>query len=62
MRPLYWWLVVYFVLIAGAGLSLWQAGVFSHLGWLATLTLFVVCIGLGALLYAAGQRPAVPSE
>jgi len=62
MRPLYGWLAAYFLLIAAAGLSLWQAGVLAHLGWVWTLTAAVVAVGLGVLLALAGRRPAISSD
>jgi hypothetical protein len=57
VRFIYAYLIGYFVLLLGAGLSLWQAGVLARLslGWVFLAAL--VAIGLGLLLgIAAGDR------
>ncbi len=62
MRWLHLWLAVYFVLVAGAGLSLWQAGVLARLGWVWSLAAAAVSIGLGLLLGATARRPSVSAR
>ena len=44
------YLIAYFVLLAGAGLALWQAGVFGRLPVLWVLAVAAVAVGLGILL------------
>lgn len=57
MRFIHIYLIGYFILIVGAGLALWQAGVLSRLSplWLVIVTLIVV--GLGLLLAVTSVRP-----
>jgi hypothetical protein len=52
MRFIHFYLIGYFVLVAGAALALWQAGVLARISpmWLALSALVV--IGLGLLLIA----------
>jgi hypothetical protein len=57
MRFIHLYLVGYFVLVIGAGLALWQAGVVQHVSpaWLAIAALIVV--GLGIILAVTSTRP-----
>ena len=57
MRFIHLYLVGYFVLVIGAGLALWQAGVVRHVSpvWLGISTLIVV--GLGIILAVTSTRP-----
>ena len=57
MRFIHLYLVGYFVLVIGAGLALWQAGVVQHVSavWLAISALIV--IGLGIVLAVTSIRP-----
>jgi hypothetical protein len=50
MRFIHLYLIEYFVLVIGAGLALWQAGIVRHVSpvWLGITALVVV--GLGILL------------
>jgi hypothetical protein len=50
------YLVVYFALLAGAGVSLWEAGVLSRLPlhWVASVT--AIAIAFGVLLGAISRR------
>jgi hypothetical protein len=50
MRFIHLYLIGYFILVIGAGLALWQAGVIRYISpvWLAITALIVV--GLGILL------------
>jgi hypothetical protein len=60
MRFIHAYLIAYFVLVVGAGLALWQAGVDQYVsaGWLALAAL--IAIGLGAALaLTAGARARV---
>ncbi len=57
MRFIHLYLIGYFILVIGAGVALWQAGVVAHVsaGWLAIAALFAV--GLGVLLAVTSVRP-----
>ncbi len=62
MRFIHLYLIGYFVLVIGAGLALWQAGVVRHLSpaWLGIAALVVV--GLGIILAVTAVRPNKPSS
>jgi len=57
MRFIHLYLVGYFVLLFGAGLALWQAGVVQHVpaAWLGVAVL--VAVGLGIVLAMTSTRP-----
>lgn len=57
MRFIHLYLVGYFVLLFGAGLALWQAGVVQRVpaAWLGVAVLVVV--GLGIVLAMTSTRP-----
>jgi hypothetical protein len=56
------YLIGYFVLIIGAGLALWQAGVLQRVSpiWIAIGA--VIAIGLGIMLAVSSGKPAVTRE
>jgi len=56
MRFIHLYLIGYFVLVIGAGLALWQAGIVGHVSpvWLGISALIV--IGLGILLAVTSTR------
>ena len=57
MRFIHLYLIGYFVLLVGAGLALWQAGVLARVSgiWLA-ISVFIV-VGLGIILAVSSGRP-----
>ena len=62
MRFIHLYLVGYFILVVGAVLALWQAGVFAHVSaiWLAIGALIV--FGLGIMLAVTAGKPTVTRE
>ncbi|HXE81666.1 MAG TPA: hypothetical protein VNK41_13000 [Vicinamibacterales bacterium] len=58
MRPLHVYLAVYVVILAGALLVLWRAGVLGQLPlvWIVLALAFAVCAGI-VLLLTAPSRP-----
>jgi hypothetical protein len=56
MRLVHWYLIGYFVVVIGAGLALWQAGVLSRIApvWIGITAIIV--IGLGILLAVTSTR------
>jgi hypothetical protein len=62
MRFIHMYLVGYFVLVLGAVLALWQAGVFARVGaiWLAIGALIV--FGLGIMLAVTAGKPTITRE
>jgi hypothetical protein len=62
MRFIHLYLIGYFVLVVGAGLALWQAGVLARISgvWLAISTLIV--LGLGIMLAVTAAKPTITRE
>jgi hypothetical protein len=62
MRFIHLYLIGYFVLVVGAGLALWQAGVLARVSgaWFAIGGLIVV--GLGIMLAVTAGKPTVTRE
>jgi hypothetical protein len=57
MRFIHLYLIGYFVLVTGAGLALWQAGLLYHVSAIWVLIAALVVIGLGILLAVTSVRP-----
>ena len=59
MRFIHLYLIGYFVLVLGAVLALWQAGVLARVGavWIAIGLL--VAIGLGIMLAVTAGKPTI---
>jgi hypothetical protein len=57
MKFIHLYLIGYFVLVIGAGLALWQAGLLQRISaiWLVIAALIV--IGLGVVLAVTSVRP-----
>ncbi len=57
MRFIHLYLIGYFILILGAGLALWQAGVLGRIPgvWLGIAA--IIAVGLGLLLAVTSVRP-----
>jgi hypothetical protein len=57
MRFIHLYLIGYFILILGAGLALWQAGVLARISgvWIAISA--VILIGLGIVLAVTSGKP-----
>ena len=62
MRFINLFLVGYTVLVIGAGIALWQLGVFSHVApvWIVVGTL--AAIGVGIMLAVSSGKPTVTQE
>jgi hypothetical protein len=57
MRFIHLYLIGYFVLVIGAGLALWQAGLLHRVSAIWVLISALVVIGLGILLAVTSVRP-----
>ncbi len=57
MRFIHLYLIGYFVLILGAGLALWQAGVLARISPVWLLITALIVVGLGLLLAVTSVRP-----
>ena len=57
MRFVHLYLIGYFILLIGAGLALWRAGVLARIDntWLAIA--IIIAVGLGIVLAATSVRP-----
>jgi len=62
MRFVHIYLIGYFVLILGAGLALWQAGVLGRIPAIWILISAIIVVGLGILLAATSVRPTTISR
>jgi hypothetical protein len=62
MRFISIYLIGYFILVAGAALALWQAGILSRLSgaWIAIGAL--IAIGLGIMLAVSAGKPDITTE
>jgi lysylphosphatidylglycerol synthetase-like protein (DUF2156 family) len=62
MRYINLYLVGYFILIFGAVLALWQAGILRQLGaaWIAIG--LVIALGLGIVLAVSSGKPTITNE
>ena len=50
MRFIHLYLISYFILVLGAGLALWQAGVLARISTVWILISAIIVIGLGIIL------------
>jgi hypothetical protein len=62
MRFIHLYLIGYFILVVGAALALWQAGVLARMSgvWMAIAALVV--LGLGIMLAVTAGKPTVTRE
>jgi hypothetical protein len=56
MRFIHLYLIGYFVLVIGAGMALWQAGLLHRVSAIWVLISALIVIGLGILLAATSVR------
>jgi len=57
VRFVHLYLIGYFVLVIGAGLALWQAGVLVRIPAIWLLITAIIVVGLGVLLSVTAVRP-----
>ena len=57
MRFIHLYLIGYFVLVIGAGLALWQAGLLQHVSAIWVLISALIVIGLGIVLAVTSVKP-----
>ncbi len=62
MRFIHLYLIGYFLLVIGAFLALWKAGVLVRIGgvWLAIAA--VIVFGLGIMLAVTSAKPTITNE
>ena len=57
MKFIHLYLIGYFVLVIGAGLALWQAGLLHHISPIWVLITALIVVGLGVVLAISSVRP-----
>ena len=57
MRFIHLYLIGYFLLVLGAGLALWQAGVLARMSAIWILISALIIVGLGVVLAVTSGRP-----
>ncbi len=62
MRFIHLFLVGYFVLVVGAALALWKAGVLAHVSGVWVAIGMIIAVGLGIMLAVSAGKPAVTQE
>jgi len=62
MRFIHLYLIGYFVLIAGALLALWHAGILAHVGALWIAFGILIALGLGIILAVTSAKPTVTTD
>jgi hypothetical protein len=62
MRFIHLYLVGYYILVLGAALALWQAGVLARIPPIWLLITGVIVVGLGLLLAVTSVRPTTISR
>ena len=62
MKFIHLYLIGYFVLVIGAGLALWQAGVLRHISPIWALITALIVVGLGVVLAISSVRPTTISR
>jgi hypothetical protein len=56
MRFVHLYLLGYFLLVIGAGLALWQAGILARISTTWLMIAAIIVVGLGILLAATSTR------
>jgi len=57
MKFIHLYLIGYFVLVIGAGLALWKAGLLHHVPLVWVLIAALIVVGLGVVLAVSSVRP-----
>jgi len=62
VRFIHLYLVGYFLLLVGAGLALWQAGVFARVSGIWVVIGAIIAFGLGIILAVTSGKPTITNE
>ena len=62
MRFIHLYLIGYFVLVVGAVLALWQAGILARVSGAWVAIGMVIAVGLGIMLAVTAGKPTVTQE
>ena len=55
-------MIGYFILVLGAGLALWQAGVLARMSGIWILISAIIVVGLGIMLAVTSGKPTITNE
>ena len=62
MRFVHLFLIGYFILVVGAALALWKAGVLAHVSGTWLVISAIIVIGLGIMLAVSSAKPQITRE
>ena len=62
MRFIHLYLIGYFVLVVGAVLALWQAGVLARISAVWLVISMLIVFGLGIMLAVTAGKPTITNE
>ena len=62
MRFIHLFLIGYFILVAGAIMALWKAGVLAHVSGVWVAIGATIAVGVGIMLAVSSGKPAVTRE
>jgi hypothetical protein len=62
VRFIHLYLIGYFLLVVGAGLALWQAGVLARISAIWIAIGIIIALGLGIMLAVSAGKPTVTKE
>jgi hypothetical protein len=62
MRFIHLYLIGYFVLVLGAVLALWQAGILSRVSGAWVAIAMIIAVGLGIMLAVTSAKPVITQE
>ena len=62
MRFIHLFLIGYFVLVLGAVLAMWKAGVLAHVSGVWVAIGMIIAVGLGIMLAVSSGKPEITRE
>jgi hypothetical protein len=62
MRFIHLYLIGYFILVVGAVLALWQAGILARISSVWLVIGMIVALGLGIMLAVTSGKPTITNE
>jgi hypothetical protein len=62
MRFIHLYLIGYFVLVLGAVMAMWKAGILTHVGGMWIAIGVIIAVGLGIMLAVTAGKPTITSE
>jgi hypothetical protein len=62
VRFIHLYLIGYFLLVVGAGLALWQAGVLARVSAIWIAISMIILLGLGIMLDVTAGKPTVTQD